>query len=150
MRGGRSLSDPVPAPRNPHEKFNNLTGYNGVMYRSTALLALLLSLTAACASTNEIATYEHDDLISVQHNDENSYTLLIYRDAVGQTRHVLRRSGICELVVTYTLTGDILMKERGEGERVITAVEASRLTHHINTLIGIVGSEKPREHLSSI
>ncbi len=125
-------------------------GFNGVMYRSSALLVLLAHLLTACATSNEIATYEHDDLISVQHNDENSYTLLIYRDAVGQTRHVLRRSGVCELVITYSLKGDILVKERGEGERVITAIEASRLTRHINTLLGIVDNGKPLEHLSSI
>ena len=60
---------------------------------------------------------------------------MVYRDAIGQTRHVLRRAGICELVITYEIDGTIRMKARGKRERKIDAPEAGRLTYRINSLL---------------
>jgi len=122
------------------------------MKRHAILWIVMSFVLGACAETDVVRTYERDDLVSVQHNNANSYTLLTYLDALGQTRQVLRRHGVCEIVVTYSLTGEILLKERGRGERVIGAVEASRITRHINAVLGISDEPEPgpREQLTSI
>ncbi len=121
--------------------------------RRYAVIPIVISfMLSACAGTDALRTYEHDDLVSVQHNEANSYTLLTYLDSLGQTRQVLRRHGVCELVVTYTFTGEILLKERGREERVIEAVEASRITRHINAALGIFETPRPnpKEQITSI
>ena len=46
-------------------------------------------------------TYETEDLVVVEHNAYNNYMLMVYKDPLGQTRHVLRRNGITEMVVRY-------------------------------------------------
>ncbi|WP_457653376.1 hypothetical protein [Rhodocaloribacter sp.] len=122
------------------------------MKRHAIIMIMMSFVLSACAATDVVRTYERDDLVSVQHNDANSYTLLTYLDSLGQTRQVLRRYGVCEIVVTYTLTGEILLKERGRGERVIGAVEASRITRHINAVLGISDEPEsvPRERITSI
>ena len=76
-----------------------------------------------------------DDLLAVRHNDQNDYMLLVYRDPIGQTRHVLRRNGVCEIVMTYTIDGKILLKTRGKKEGDISPVEAGRITQRINNLL---------------
>lgn len=114
---------------------------------SVLLVACLLS---ACASTRPapvsepaaatlqnapFSQYEQEDLVSVQHNRDNAYTLLIYRNALGQVRYVLRRQGVCEMVLTRTETGALLLKERGRAERPVDADEAHRLTRRLETLV---------------
>ena len=114
-------------------------------------IILLSCLLSACASTDLLNTYESDELVQVQHNQLNDYTLLIYNDPMGQTRHVLRKRGICELVITYTHTGAIQLKERGRDARTIGAVEAGRVTRHINDLMRTgIQQQQATKQLSSI
>lgn len=123
------------------------------MKRAAALLVLTSCLLGACTSTEALNTYERDELIAVKHNHDNGYTLLVYRDPLGQTRHVLRREGVYELTMTYTLEGIIELKERGSNERELEATEANRLTRRINDLLGVAPAPDGPEHakhLSSI
>lgn len=102
-------------------------------------LGLLLSLSlllGACAAPAMLSTeYERDQLISVRHNAENEYTLLTYRDALGQMRHVLRRHGIFELSMTHTHAGTVDLKERGQAVRSLSADEATQLMARVNELL---------------
>ena len=63
--------------------------------------------------------------------------LLIYQDAEGQKRHVVRRNGVCEIVLTYIHEGDIRIKTRGKKERKVDANEASRITDRINMMLQV-------------
>ena len=107
------------------------------MKRFTVLLALLPVLLGACTVTETLTTYESDELVAVKHNQDTDCTLLIYRDPLGQTRHVFRKHGVFEFGLIFTLEGGIYLKERGRGEREIEAVEASRVTNHINNLLRV-------------
>ena len=109
-------------------------------YPAIALL-LLFCFTSACA-TVEPLPYEAEDLMVVQHNDYNNYMLLVYRDALGQTKHVLRRNGITEVVLTYTIEGDIELKARGKKIKKIEAIEAGHITQRINSLLKAESSDK--------
>lgn len=100
-----------------------------------AFLTLLFCLMCGCRTVDPLSTYERDELVAVQHNQESAYTLLVYRDPMGQTRHVLRKNGVTQLVITYTLVGEIELKERGVDGRKIGAIEANRVTKHINALL---------------
>ncbi len=97
------------------------------------VLAAAFCLSGCGATLN--ASYESHDLLVVQHNTYNDYMLMVYRDAMGQTRHIVRRRGVCEMVLTYELDGDILLKARGEKVRSVDAFEAARLTYRINSLL---------------
>ena len=105
------------------------------MRRPYFLFAIILISCSACRSVEPIYQYEAEDLVVVQHNDFNNYLLLVYRDPLGQTKHVLRRNGVTEIVLTYTIEGDILLKTRGQREKIIDAIEAGRLTYRINGLL---------------
>ena len=107
------------------------------MKRFTVLLVLLPVLLGACTVTETLTTYESDELVAVKHNQDTDCTLLIYRDPLGQTRHVFRKHGVFEFGLIFTLEGGIYLKERGRGEREIEAVEASRVTNHINNLLRV-------------
>ena len=111
------------------------------------LFILLPVLLGACTATEPLTSYERDELVAVKHNPKTNCTLLIYRDPLGQTRHVFRKHGVYELGLTYTLAGDILLKERGHHERRIEAIELSRVTQHINNQLLV---KQRSEHLSSI
>jgi len=119
------------------------------MKSNLILLVLMPCLLCACTSTASLTSYESDELVSVRHNQNTSCTLLIYRDPLGQTRHVFRRYGIFEFGLTFTHEGGIMLKERGRQERLIEAVEANRVTRHINTLLQVRQQEpEPSERLS--
>lgn len=105
------------------------------MRRAAFYLILFCTLLAGCASTDSLAAYEADDLMLVKHNDYNNYVLMVYRDPLGQTRHVLRRNGITELVVTYRMDGGVLMKLRGQKTREVEVLEAGRIIQRINSLL---------------
>jgi hypothetical protein len=114
-------------------------------------MRLFLAMTALCVAgcgTWRPAYNESDDLLVIQHNTYNDYLLMVYRDVLGQTRHVLRRGGICEVVLTYELDGSIRLKTRGKRERKIDAYEAGRLTLRINSLLR--AREEGGEVLTSI
>ncbi len=104
------------------------------MNRVSTLLILLPCLLCACATTDSLKLYQYD-LVSMIHNSENGYTLLVYHDGLGEARHVLRREGICEVVITYTSNGAIKLKERGRQERRIDSYEAGQWTGQINALL---------------
>lgn len=120
-----------------------------VMKSKMLLLVLMPCLLCACTSNALLTSYESDELVSVRHNQNTSCTLLIYRDPLGQTRHVFRRYGIFEFGLTFTHEGGIMLKERGRHERPIEAIEANRVTRHINTLLQVrQQEEEPSERLS--
>ncbi len=110
------------------------------MNRLSTLLILLPCLLCACATTDSLKLYEYD-LVSMIHNSENGYTLLVYHDGLGEARHVLRREGICEVVITYTSSGAIKLQERGRQERRIGSYEADQWTGQINALLIVKESE---------
>ena len=105
------------------------------MPRILPIIAVFLITCVGCRSVEETNYFEAEDLMSVQHNDYNDYILLVYRDPLGQTRHVLRRYGITEMVLTYTIEGKIVLKARGKKERVIKPTEAGHITQRINGLL---------------
>ena len=97
--------------------------------------AVIVILLSGCASVEPTNYYESEDLLGVQHNEYNDYSLLVYRDTLGQTRHVLRRHGVTEIVLTYTIEGKIKLKARGKRERFIEPTEAGHITQRINGLL---------------
>ena len=107
------------------------------MKRSSVLLVLMPLLLAACMSSEGLTVYESDELVAVKHNQHSDCTLLIYRDPMGQSRHVFRKHGVFEFGILYTLEGEILLKERGRQERSIKAFEADRVTKRINSLLRV-------------
>ena len=108
------------------------------MKRLALLLILTPLLLGACTSTESLVNvYESDELISVRHNQNSDCTLLVYRDPIGQTRHVFRKHGVFEFGLTFKIDGGIVLKERGRTERSIEAVEASRVTQRMNTLLQV-------------
>ena len=115
----------------------------------TVLLVLLPCLLCACSSVESLTSYESDELIEVQHNRNSDCTLLIYRDPMGQLRHVFRRHGIFEFGLTFRADGGITLKERGRMERDIEAMEASQVTQRINTLMSVQKSEQRAGRLSN-
>ena len=117
------------------------------MKRLAVFLVLMPCLLCACTATQALDSYERDELVSIKHNPKTDCTLLTYRDPLGQTRHVFRKHGVYELGLTYTLAGDIILKERGHHERRIEAIELSHLTEHINNQLQV---KQRSEHLSSI
>ena len=119
------------------------------MKRYAVLLILLPVLLGACTASESLTSYESDELVAVKHNQTTDCTLLIYRDPLGQTRHVFRKHGIFEFGLTFTLEGGIYLKERGRGEREIEAIEASRVTNRINNLLRVEEQQARTEHLSN-
>ena len=109
------------------------------MNRLSTLLILLSCLLCACATTDSLKLYQYD-LVSMMHNTENGYTLLVYHDGLGEARHVLRREGICEVVITYAANGAIKLQERGRQERRIDAYEAGQWAGQITVLLRESGS----------
>ncbi len=114
--------------------------------RRSILLPVLLG---ACTAMEPLTAYESDELVAVKHNQDTDCTLLIYRDPLGQTRHVFRKHGVFEFGLTYTLEGGIHLKERGRAERDIEAIEASRITNHINKLLSVQKQQERSERLSN-
>ena len=105
------------------------------MPRFFPVIAAFLIACSGCATVEETNHFEAEDLMAVQHNDYNDYLLLVYRDPLGQTRHVLRRHGVTEMVRTYTIEGKIRLKARGKKEREIKPMEAGHITQRINGLL---------------
>ena len=119
------------------------------MKRILILLALMPCLLGACTSVESMVAYESDELIAVKHNQNSDCTLLIYRDPMGQTRHIFRKHGVFEFGLVFRPDGGISLKERGRMERDIEAVEASRVTKRINTMMNVQKEEEGPERLSS-
>lgn len=111
--------------------------------RMRILFLLLVCLASGCAGTTSVLeTYETEDLVVVEHNAYNNYMLMVYKDPLGQTRQVLRRNGVTEMVVQYTIDGNITVKARGKKERQIEVVEAGHITQRINSLLQAKSSEQ--------
>ncbi len=111
------------------------------MRYSVICLLVLFFMTPGCASVEPLP-YEGEDLMVIQHNDYNNYILMVYRDALGQTKHVLRRNGMTEIVLTYTIEGTIELKARGKKLKEIEAIEAGHITQRINSLLKAESYEK--------
>ena len=101
----------------------------------TYLLAILLSafVFSGCKSTSSI--YEKDDLITITHNSGSEYTLLTYRSVQGRTRKVLRRQGVCELLLIETDEGDYVLKERGQDPKKLSAATVAAVQTHLDELV---------------
>ena len=119
------------------------------MKRLTLLLVLMPCLLCACSSIESLTAYESDELVAVRHNQNSDCTLLIYRDPMGQTRHVFRKHGVFEFGLTFRPDGGISLKERGRSERDIEAIEASRVTKRINSLLSVQKEGQSPERLSN-
>ena len=120
------------------------------MKRYAVLLILLPLLLGACTAVEPLTlSYESDELVEVKHNQNTDCTLLIYRGPLGQTRHVFRKHGVFEFGLTFSIDGGIYLKERGRIEREIEAIEASRVTRHINSLLNVPKPPERTEHLSN-
>lgn len=119
-----------------------------IMKRIALHLALMSCLLSGCVTLESLNAYESDELIAVKHNQNSDCTLLIYRDPLGQTRHVFRRHGVFELGLVFRPDGGVTLKERGRQERDIEAIEASRVTSRINTMMSVQPEERHSERLS--
>ena len=119
------------------------------MKRLTVLLVLMPCLLCACSSLESLTAYESDELVAVRHNQNSDCTLLIYRDPMGQTRHVFRKHGVFEFGLTFRPDGGISLKERGRSERDIEAIEASRVTKRINSMLNVEKDTERPERLSN-
>lgn len=118
------------------------TFFGKAMPKLLLIVVALLIAFSGCTTVKKASYLEEEDLMAVQHNEYNEYILLVYRDALGQTRHVLRQHGITEIVLTYTIEGRIKLKERGEKERIIKPTEAGHITQRIN---GLLNATNPGE-----
>lgn len=87
----------------------------GTRFHWLMLLSILL-LTGCSPKPN---VYETSDLISLTHNPQTDFTLLVYRDRIGRTSQVLRRKGVVEFVLSQDETGLMSLKERGKELREI-------------------------------
>ena len=97
-----------------------------------AVVGALLFLTG-CAQSSPL--YENDDLVSIAHNEVTDYTLLIYRSTEGTTRKVLRRKGVCELMLIETKKGEFWLKERGEDTRKLNETMVSAVKAQLQELV---------------
>ncbi len=99
-----------------------------------ALWPPLLIFVMGCTSTSSV--YEAEDLVSVLHNTTTDYTLLVYRDAAGRERRVLRHGGVLELMVVELDEDHFVVKERGREavrvEPVLVAVVHARIDALLN------------------
>ncbi len=119
------------------------------MTRPALYLLLLPCLMCACTSTGVLNPYENDELVAVHHNQQTDCTLMIYRDPMGQTRHIFRKHGVFELGLTFTLDGSFVLKERGRPERTIESTEALGVTQHIDSMVRVPELKERSGHLSN-
>ena len=120
------------------------------MKRIVMLLVLMPCLLGACISVDPLTAYESDELVAVKHNQNSDCTLLIYRNPMGQTRHVFRKHGVFEFGLVFWPDGGISLKERGRLERDIEAFEASRVTQRINSMLDMKqGQQGPEQYSKS-
>ncbi len=94
---------------------------------------LLAVLFTGCKSTSSV--HERDDLITIAHNAKSDYTLIVYRSEAGRMRKVLRKGGICELLLIETDKGQFLLKERGQEPRKLSARNVLDLESNLQDLI---------------
>ena len=80
-------------------------------------MLLTILLLAGCSPKHNV--YEASDLISLTHNPQTDFTLLVYRDRIGRTSQVLRRKGVVEFVLSQDESGMMSLKERGKELREI-------------------------------
>lgn len=120
-RGARTAKHAYHA--NPHRSMKYVVP-------AVCLACLVLS---GCART--VPRYENEDLVTIVHNEVSDYTLLVYRTGSGVTHQVLRRKGVCEMVLTETPAGEFLLKERGEAPRKINARMVAAVKNHLHELI---------------
>jgi hypothetical protein len=99
----------------------------------SGLLLVLLLATAGCSRTTSI--YESDDLVSIIHNNATEYTLLVYQDTAGRSLQVLRRKGICELMLIELGEGDYLLKEQGRDYRKLSSSSVVAIRSHMEELV---------------
>jgi hypothetical protein len=105
--------------------------------RRLFVLVLLTLLAAGCAGLHPAPhnSPETADLLVIRHSPDHEYLVMVYRHPGGAKRLVVRRSGICEFIVTQSPDGSVRLKVRGERERVIGNAEANELALRIESLL---------------
>ncbi len=97
------------------------------------LVGMLVVGLAGCGSTGSI--YEREDLVTIAHNNISDYTLLVYQDTKGRTRKVIRRKGICEMMLVEMASGEYLFKERGRDARMVMPASVVDIEAYIEKII---------------
>ena len=103
------------------------------MRKSLLVVVLSTFVFAGCQSTS--SAYEKDDLVTITHNSGSDYTLLVYRSTKGRTRKVLRKKGVCELLLIETDEGEFYLKERGQEARKLPLASVVAVEAHLEDLI---------------
>ncbi|MFK7846421.1 MAG: hypothetical protein AB8G77_14070 [Rhodothermales bacterium] len=103
------------------------------MWKSLLMVLVGTIVFTGCKSTS--SAYEKDDLITIAHNRGSDYTLLVYRSTKGRTRKVLRRKGVCELLLIESDEGEFFLKERGQEPRKLPLTSVQAVEAHLDELI---------------
>lgn len=101
--------------------------------RIVFLVVIIVFGLTGCRSVGSI--YEQEDLVTIAHNNVSDYTLLVYQDTRGRTRKVIRRKGICEMMLVEVGAGEYLFKERGRDARVVMGENVVNIETYIEELI---------------
>ena len=104
------------------------------MRRILPVLLLVFCVVSGCTSTGTVHE-EKEDLVTFSHNKMTDYTLLVYESENGDTRQVLRHSGVCELILVETKEGEYLLKKRGEEAQKINPEDVPYIKNRINSLV---------------
>lgn len=103
------------------------------MWKSLLMVLVCTFVLTGCKSTS--SAYEKDDLVTIAHNSSSDYTLLVYRSTKGRTRKVLRRKGVCELLLIESDEGEFFLKERGQEARKLPLTSVIAVEAHLDELI---------------
>lgn len=96
------------------------------------LLLMLIGLTGCQSTTPNLG---RDDLVTIVHNQESEYTLLVYQSPTGKLRKVLRRKGVCELQLIEAEDGDVWLKERGAEPRLLKDEHIMVIEEQLNAMV---------------
>ena len=100
---------------------------------SFLIVGVLLFMASGCRHAASV--YEQDDLVTIAHNKYSEYTLLVYENSEGRSRKVLRRKGVCELVLIEQDNGAFLLKERGHEAKILSLASLQAVEAHLESLL---------------
>lgn len=107
-------------------------------------VCIVMLLASGCRHTATV--YEQDDLVTIAHNKYSEYTLLVYENTHGRTRKVLRRKGVCEMVLIEQDNGAYVLKERGHEAKTLSLLALQAVEAHLEALL--YNNSPPEEHQS--
>ena len=102
------------------------------------VLFFTIACLMGCSSSVNLG---RDDLVRIMHNSESEYTLLVYQSPTGKLRKVLRKKGVCELLLIEAEDGDVWLKERGADMRLLTEAHTILVEAQLHALIHV--QQKP-------